>query len=74
MTSGQFIFHPRASRGTSSCAFGATHISKAALLPLTNLHRMMTIKMPKAIDDHNHWMNGVDKADQLIACHWPNLQ
>ena len=32
------------------------------------------IKKPKVIDDCNHGMNGVDKADQLIVHHWPNLQ
>ena len=32
------------------------------------------IKTPKVIDNYNHWMNGVDKADQLTAYYCPNLQ
>jgi hypothetical protein len=32
------------------------------------------IEIPKAIDDYNHWMNGVDKADQLIAYYRPKLR
>jgi len=32
------------------------------------------IKIPKVIDDYNHWMNGVDKADQLIAYYRTKLR
>jgi hypothetical protein len=32
------------------------------------------ITIPKVIDDYNHWMCGVDKADQLIAYYRPNLR
>jgi hypothetical protein len=32
------------------------------------------ITIPKVIDDYNHWMNGVDKADQLISYFRPNLR
>jgi len=32
------------------------------------------IKIPKMIDDYNHWMGGVDKADQLIAYYRPELR
>ena len=32
------------------------------------------IDIPGFIDDYNHWMLGVDKADQLIAYYRPNLR
>lgn len=32
-----------------------------------------TISIPRIIDDYNHWMLGVDKADQLIAYYQPKL-
>jgi hypothetical protein len=32
------------------------------------------IHIPCMIDDYNHWMGGVDKADQLIAYYRPNLR
>eukprot|EP00977_Amphora_coffeiformis_P007696 scaffold1690_cov182-Amphora_coffeaeformis.AAC.53 len=32
------------------------------------------IEIPGMIDDYNHWMLGVDKADQLIAYYRPNLR
>jgi hypothetical protein len=32
------------------------------------------IRIPCMIDDYNHWMGGVDKADQLIAYYRPNLR
>jgi hypothetical protein len=33
-----------------------------------------TINIPGIIDDYNHWMLGVDKADQLISYYRPNLR
>ena len=35
---------------------------------------MKEIKIPKVINDYNHWMGGVDKANQLISNFWPNLR
>ena len=35
---------------------------------------MREIKIPKVIDDYNHWMGGVDKADQLISSYRPNVR
>ena len=32
------------------------------------------IEIPCVIDDYNHWMGGVDKADQLIAYYRPDLR
>jgi Transposase IS4 len=32
------------------------------------------ITIPGIIDDYNHWMGGVDKADQLIAYYRPNMR
>ena len=32
------------------------------------------IEIPGVIDDYNHWMGGVDKADQLIAYYRPPLR
>ena len=32
------------------------------------------IEIPKVIDDYNHWMGGVDKADQLIAYYRPDVR
>ncbi len=34
----------------------------------------VVVETPKVIDDCNHWMLGVDKADQLIAHCWPNVR
>ena len=33
-----------------------------------------TIAIPRVIDDYNHWMGGVNKADQLIAYYRPDLR
>lgn len=33
-----------------------------------------SIDIPTFIDDYNHWMLGVDKADQLIAYYRPNVR
>lgn len=33
-----------------------------------------TIDIPGIVDDYNHWMGGVDKADQLISYYRPNLR
>ena len=35
---------------------------------------MREIVIPKVIDDYNNWMNGVDKADQLISNYRHNLR
>ncbi len=32
------------------------------------------IKIPKMIDDYNHWMGGVDRCDQLISYYRSNLR
>jgi Transposase IS4 len=32
------------------------------------------ITIPSMIDDYNHWMGGVDRADQLISYYRPNLR
>ena len=32
------------------------------------------IEIPGIIDDYNHWMLGVDKADQFVAYYRPNLR
>ena len=32
------------------------------------------IEIPRIIDDYNHWMLGVDKADQFIAYYRPNVR
>ena len=32
------------------------------------------IKIPTVIDDYNHWMGGVDLADQRISYYHPNLR
>ena len=34
----------------------------------------VAIKIPNLIDDYNHWMGGVDVADQLIAYYHPNTR
>ena len=34
----------------------------------------ITIDIPKVIDDYNHWMGGVDVADQLISYYRPNVR
>jgi hypothetical protein len=34
---------------------------------------MVPLDIPGVFDDYNHWMGGVDKADQLIAYYRPNL-
>ena len=38
-----------------------------------NKHRRK-ISIPVIINDYNHWMNGVDIADQLIANYRPKLR
>jgi len=35
---------------------------------------VVDVHIPQIIDDYNHWMLGVDKADQFIAYYRPNLQ
>jgi Transposase IS4 len=35
---------------------------------------IIPINIPTMIDDYNHWMGGVDRADQLIAYYRPNLR
>lgn len=35
---------------------------------------VVKVHIPRIIDDYNHWMLGVDKADQLIAYYRPNLR
>jgi Transposase IS4 len=35
---------------------------------------VMPINIPTMIDHYNHWMGGVDRADQLIAYYRPNLR
>ncbi|KAG7354989.1 transposase IS4 [Nitzschia inconspicua] len=34
----------------------------------------VTVDIPGMIDDYNHWMGGVDKADQYISYYRPNLR
>ena len=34
----------------------------------------VNIKIPKLVDDYNHWMGGVDLADQHIAYYHPSFQ
>jgi Transposase IS4 len=55
---------PKATAGNSG------HLSKvwpsgAHTVPIT---------IPRMIDDYNHWMGGVDHADQLISYYRPNLR
>ena len=35
---------------------------------------MVTVKIPQIINDHNHWMLGVDLVDQLIAYYRPKIR
>ena len=39
----------------------------------TGVHKV-AVEIPKVIDDYNHWMLGVDLADQLISYYRPRLR
>jgi hypothetical protein len=47
-------------RANIQAAWGSSHVAN--------------IDIPMVIDDYNHWMGGVDKADQLIAYYRPDLR
>ena len=65
---------------------GTEVVEKQRKRPRTNQqnkHRMQTafgneavktMDIPQVIDDYNHWMGGVDKADQLIAYYKPRIR
>ena len=46
-----------------------THVSK-----IWGTHPRTNIFIPKLVDDYNHWMGGVDIADQRIAYYHPSFQ
>jgi Transposase IS4 len=51
-----------------------TAVNRRHLLPVWGSQAVVPICIPGVIDDYNHWMGGVDKADQLIASYEINLR
>lgn len=52
----------------------ATSTNRTAIRDVWGKDAVKKITIPKVIDDYNHWMNGVDLSDQLIAYYRPNLR
>jgi hypothetical protein len=51
-----------------------TRTNRNHILPMWGLNAVIRICIPRMIDDYNHWMLGVDKADQLIAYYRSSLR
>ena len=51
-----------------------TNTNKRHLDTVWGQEPVKSITIPKVIDDYNHWMCGVDKADQLIAYYRPKIR
>jgi len=51
-----------------------TNTNRRHLEEVWGQRAVVDVHIPKIIDDYNHWMLGVDKADQFIAYYRPNLR
>jgi hypothetical protein len=51
-----------------------TNTNRANLVTVWGTEFVRSIEIPGMIDDYNHWMLGVDKADQLVAYYRPRLR
>ena len=51
-----------------------TNVNRANLNAVWGNEYVREIRIPKIIDDYNYTMNGVDKADQLIAYYRPRVR
>ena len=56
---------------TVSCVRKKPRVNVVNKANLNRIRFARMIKIPKVIDDYNHWMGGVNRNDQLIAnyCH-----
>jgi hypothetical protein len=51
-----------------------TSTNRNNLVPVWGNEFVVSIEIPGMINDYNHWMLGVDKADQLISYYRPDLR